>query len=87
MATLTTTDRNGYERAALSDRSYVRRTNGVGQGVLAAYTVVAIPTLAALLYAAALVFDGWHHAVVIGVGLVTFYGLCRWVWPERSQIY
>jgi hypothetical protein len=87
MGNLTANDHNGYERAVLNDRSYIRRTNGAGQKLLSAYTVLAVGLLAALTYTAVLIFDGWQHALVIGVGLVTFYGLARWVWPERSRVY
>jgi hypothetical protein len=84
MANMTISDRNQMERATLSYGTGVR-IGGLGRRMLAAYSVVATVVLGALLVGAMQVFDGWHHVVVIGVGLVTFYGLCRWVWPERKH--
>lgn len=83
MANMTISDRNQMERATLSDGG------GLGiersrRRILAAYTVLATAVLGALLVGAVQMFDGWHHVVVIGVGLVTFYGLCRWVYPGRK---
>jgi len=84
MANMTVSDLNQMERATLRDGGS-GRVGQVGRRLLGIYLVIASALLAAMLVAAAQVFDGWHHVLVIGVGLITFYGLCRWVYPDRKH--
>lgn len=83
MANMTISDHNQMERAALTDGTGVR-VGGFGRRVLAAYLIVASAVLGVLLVAAAQVFDGWHHAIVIADLIVVFFGLSAWVYPGRK---
>lgn len=84
MANMTISDINQMERATLRDSSS-GRIGRLGRRMLGVYLLVASAVLAVMLVAAAQVFDGFHHVLVISVGLITFYGLCRWVYPDRKH--
>ena len=84
MANMTISDRNQMNRATLTDGTGVR-IGSFGRRVLAVYLIVASAVLAVLLVAAAQVFDGWHHLVVIGDLLVVLFGIAAWAYPDRKH--
>jgi hypothetical protein len=87
MSNLTVNDRNQYERAVLTDGPRLSPSSAFGRRVLIAYTLIGLAILAALTIAAVQVFDGWHHAIVIGDVIVLVFGLALWVYPERKRVY
>jgi fatty acid desaturase len=81
MANMSSSDRAQYERPELRAPD---RTMRVGdKRPVIVFTGIALVILAALVYATAWGIDGWAHAVVLGVIVLTVIGLIIAVSPTR----
>jgi hypothetical protein len=81
MANMTSSDRAQYERPDLSAPD---RTMRVGdKRPVVVFTGIALVILAALIYATAWGINGWGHALVLGVIVMTVIGLIIAVSPTR----
>jgi hypothetical protein len=87
MSQLTVNDRNQMDRATLSDTGGLRRTTPLGQKLLITYSIVGTLVLALLTVAAVALFNGWPHLIVIADGILVFFLMAYWTWPQRKRIY
>jgi fatty acid desaturase len=81
MANMTSSDRAQYERPELDIPD--RTVRVADRRPVIAFTAVALVVLAALVYATAWGIDGWAHAAVLGVIVLTAIGLIIAVSPTR----
>jgi hypothetical protein len=81
MANMTSSDRAQYERPDLSAPDRSMRVGDKRPVVV--FTGIALVILAALVYATAWGINGWAHAVVLGVIVMTVIGLIIAVSPSR----
>ncbi len=86
MANMTVQQRNQLERLDMGDTpSRLNIATPAQRRLLSMLTPVFAVVLGLLVYAAARVFDGWPHAIVIGDLIVVFFGVAAWVWPRRKH--
>jgi hypothetical protein len=86
MANMTGAERMQIERYDLGDaRDRLKSISSRGQRVLAAATIFFVAVLGVLTYAAAQVFDGWHHLIVLADVAIVFFGIAAWVYPRRKH--
>jgi hypothetical protein len=81
MANMTSSDRAQYERPDLSAPDRSMRVGDKRPVVV--FTGIALVILAALVYATAWGINGWAHAIVLGVIVMTVIGLIIAVSPTR----
>ena len=87
MSNLDLHTRNQFERATLSDNTYVKKTTPALRRAIMAYTAIATAVLAIGTWMAVLVFNGWPDLLIVGDLLVVLFGLAYWVWPDRKPGY
>jgi fatty acid desaturase len=81
MANMTSSERAQYERAELHAPDRTMRV--ANKRPVVVFTGIALVILAALVYATAWGIDGWAHAMVLGVIVLTVIGLIIAVSPTR----
>jgi Na+/melibiose symporter-like transporter len=81
MANMTSSDRAQYERPELSAADRSMRVGN--RRPVIAFTAIGLVILAALVYATAWGINGWAHALVLGVIVLTVIGLIIAVSPTR----
>ena len=81
MANMTESDRVQYERAELGAPDRTMRVGNKRPVIV--FTAIALVILAALVYATAWGINGWAHALVLGVIVLTVIGLIIAVSPTR----
>jgi hypothetical protein len=81
MANMTTTDRAQYERHDLAGPDRTMRV--ADRRPVIAYTLLTIPLLAVLAFAAFAGVDSWWQVLVLGAIVVTTIGLMIAVSPSR----
>ena len=81
MANMTESDRAQYERAELGAPDRTMRVGNKRPVIV--FTAIALVILAALVYATAWGINGWAHALVLGVIVLTVIGLIIAVSPTR----
>jgi fatty acid desaturase len=81
MANMTSSDRAQYERPELDAADRTMRV--ANKRPVVVFTGIALVILAALVYATAWGINGWAHALVLGVIVLTVIGLIIAVSPTR----
>jgi hypothetical protein len=83
MANMDVTQRVQTERAELGDAQSARMLRARSRTGPLTYTLLALPILGALVYAAIAGIDEWWQALVLGVIVLTTIGLMIAVSPNR----
>jgi fatty acid desaturase len=81
MANMTSSDRAQYDRPELSAPDRTMRV--ANKRPVIVFTAIALVILAALVYATAWGINGWAHALVLAVIVLTVIGLIIAVSPTR----
>ncbi len=86
MANMDAGQRIQMDRAELGHTKGSRMMTTRSTRAVTAYTLIAVPIAAALVYAVVAGIDHWYQALVLGVLVVIFFGLAAWVHPDRKHV-